>query len=196
MRKIYLCLLLVFSCTWCMADDLYKGYIITLNGYHLTGQIGEIYLEDNQKRVVFINDFGTPYMISPRLIAGFSFKDGEELVTYQSSIIDKEWVFLRVISEGEGIRLLKSPEKEKEIIIDQFGLSTQTVRSNKYFIQLKNRRPEKVKRLGFRRQMRRLLGQRAPELAEKIGQKGYRWKNLTKIAEEYEEVYLTTRYIM
>jgi hypothetical protein len=176
--------------------NLYKGYIITLNGYHLTGQIGEIYLEDNQKRVVFINDFGTPYMISPRLIAGFSFKDGEELITYRSSIIEKEWVFLRVISEGEGIRLLKTPEKETEIIIDQYGLSTQTYRTKRYFIQLGDRLPEKVKRLGFRKQMRRLLSQRAPELAEKIGQKGYRWKNLTKIAREYEEVYLATRYIM
>ena len=195
MRKLYLCLLFLCISTQAFAD-LYRGYIITLNGYHLTGQIGEIYLSDNQKRVVFINDFGTPYMISPRLIAGFSFRDGEEFVTFQSTIIQKKWAFLKVVSQGEGIKLLRTPEKETQIIADAYGLSTQVTRSNAYYLQLRRRKPIKVKRVGFKKQMTILLGKRAPDLVDKLGKKGYRYKDLQEIAKEYEEEYLTTRYIM
>ncbi|MEM6380396.1 MAG: hypothetical protein AAF705_19560 [Bacteroidota bacterium] len=196
MRKIYFCLLLFQMIAVSASAELYKGYIITLNGYHLTGQIGEIYMNEDRKHVVFVNDFGTPYMISPRLIAGFAYDNGERLVTFNSIILDKKWAFMELLSEGEGLKLLKSPEKEIEYVIDAYGLSTAQVKGNKYFIQLRKRKPVQVKRLGFRKQMKQLLGRRAPYLAKKIGTKGYRYNNIEDIAREYLEEFETTRYIM
>ncbi|HKK73874.1 MAG TPA: hypothetical protein VJ953_02275 [Saprospiraceae bacterium] len=196
MKKLYLCLFLFQLIAFSASAELYRGYIITLNGYHLTGQIGEIYLNEDQKHVVFVNDFGTPYMISPRLIAGFAYEIDKELVTYQSIVVNKSWAFLKVLAQGEGLKLLKTPEVEIEITYDEMGLNTQTLRGNRYYLQLKRERPVKVKRWGFRKQMRQLFQDRAPELAEKIGEKGYRFKNLKKIAKEYIDEYEITRFIM
>lgn len=176
--------------------DLYKGYIITLNGYHLTGQIGEIYMNADRKHVVFVNDFGTSYMISPRIIAGFAYTNGDKLVTFHSILLEKKWAFMELLSQGEGLKLLKSPEKEIEIYIDAYGLNTEQVKGNKYYIQLRKRKPVQVKRLGFRKQMKQLLSRRAPYLAKKIGSKGYRYSNIEAIAQEYLEEFETTRYIM
>jgi hypothetical protein len=50
----------------------------------------------------------------------------------------------------------------------------------------------KVSRWGFRRKLRRLLGPKAPALAEKIGQKGYRFDDMPRIAEIYNHL-LTPR---
>jgi hypothetical protein len=176
--------------------ELYKGYIITLNGYHLTGQIGEIYMNADRKHVVFVNDFGTPYMISPRLIAGFAYQDGERMITYQSIVLEKKWAFLEILCQGEGLKLLKSPEKEIEIFMDGYGINSQQIKGNKYYVQLRKRQPTIVKRIGFRKQMRQLLGRRAPYLAKKIGTKGYRYSDLEQIAIEYLQEFETTRYIM
>ncbi|MEO0338657.1 MAG: hypothetical protein AAF242_05530 [Bacteroidota bacterium] len=196
MRKLYLLLLLLLPVLSLRGFDLYKGYIITLNGYHLTGQIGEIYLAEDQRQVVFVNDFSTPYMISPQLIAGFAYADGEELVTYQSMFLNKNWAFLEVVKQGEGLKLLRAPEESIEVFIDQFGLNSQKVKSNDVYIQLRKRKPERIKRIGFRKQVTQLLGRRAPNLAKKIGSKGYRYNDLDKICEEYLEEYKTTRYIL
>lgn len=196
MKKLYYCLLfqlIAFSAS----AELYRGYIITLNGYHLTGQIGEIYYSDDNKQVIFVNDFGTPYMISPRLIAGFAYKDQNKLVTYQSIIIDKKWSFLEVVESGEGIQLLRSPQVEIEVTLDAMnGINTEQIRGNHYYLQLKRRRPVRVKRVGFRKQVSQMLRRRAPELADKIGTKGYRYKDLENIAKEYLNEYRDTRFIM
>lgn len=196
MKKLYLCLFFFQLIAFSASAELYRGYIITLNGYHLTGQIGEIYLNEDQKHVVFVNDFGTPYMISPRLIAGFAYEINEELIIYQSIVVNKSWAFMKVLAQGEGLKLLKTPEVEIEVTYDDMGLNTQKLRSNRYYLQLKRQRPLKVKRLGFRKQMRQLFQDRAPELANKIGQKGYRFGDLKKIAEEYIEEYELTQFIM
>ena len=196
MKKLYLCVFIFQFIAISAFANLYKGYIITLNGYHLTGQIGEIYLNENQKQVVFINDFGTPYMISPRLIAGFAYNDGDRLVTFQSLVLEKKWAFLEIINKGEGMTLMRTPEIEIELLVDAYGLSTKNMRGNEFYIQLKRKRPEKIKRLGFRKQMKQILGRRAPNLAKKIGTKGYRYNDLMKISEEYLEEYQTTRFIL
>lgn len=196
MRKIYLCLLLFQMIAISAFAELHRGYIITLNGYHLTGQIGEIYMNADRKQVVFVNDFGTSYMISPRLIAGFAYTTGEKIVTFHSIFLEKNWAFMELLSEGEGLKLLKSPEKEIEIYIDAYGLNTEQVKGNKYYIQLRKRKPEQVKRLGFRKQMKQLLSRRAPYLSKKIGSKGYRYNDIEAIAQEYLEEFETTRYIM
>ncbi len=196
MRKLYLLLLLLLPVLSLRADDLFKGYIITLNGYHLTGQIGEIYLAEDQRQVVFVNDFGTPYMISPQLIAGFAYANGDELVTFQSIFLNKKWAFLEIVKQGEGLKLLRAPKESIEVFIDEFGLNSQKVKSNEVFIQLRKRKPERIRRIGFRKQVSQMLSRRAPNLAKKIGDKGYRYNDLDKICEEYLEEFKTTRFIL
>ena len=196
MRKLVFCLFCFQLMAFSAAAALYRGYIITLNGYHLTGQIGEIYQNEDSKQVIFVNDFGTPYLISPRLIAGFAYERNDELVTYQSIVVNDSWAFLKVLAQGEGLKLLKTPDVEIEITFDELGLNTQKLRSNNYYLQLRRERPVRVRRLGFRRQMQLLFQERAPELAQKIGTKDYRFKNLQQIAEAYIAEYQITQFIL
>lgn len=196
MKKLYFCLFLFQMIAFSASAELYRGYIITLNGYHLTGQIGEIYFSEDQKQVVFVNDFGTPYMISPRLIAGFAYKVEDQLVTYQSIIVDRKWAFLQIVEEGEGLKLLRSPEIEIELTLNEYGLNTQHLRSNEYYLQMRRRNPVRVKRIGFRKQVSQMVRRRAPDLADKIGTKGYRYRDLETIAKEYIEEYRITRFIL
>ncbi|NJL75787.1 MAG: hypothetical protein HC892_12960 [Saprospiraceae bacterium] len=54
-------------------DKLSVGYIITLDGKRLTGQIGDVSYSNIISNVEFVNDFGTPYQLRAELIRGFVF---------------------------------------------------------------------------------------------------------------------------
>jgi hypothetical protein len=52
-------------------EGLYPGFVLTLNGYQLTGQIGDIMEMNGNHSVIFMNDFGSIYSYHPRMISGF-----------------------------------------------------------------------------------------------------------------------------
>ncbi|MDX1666885.1 MAG: hypothetical protein R3350_06640 [Saprospiraceae bacterium] len=194
MRKLYLlCLLIVFT-TVSSYSRISSGYIITKSGTRLTGFIGDLYFSDHKSEVVFINDFGTPYSFSPRLIDGFVFQNGSELVVYESKYARQNWMFLKIIAKGKGINLYQSPEEKVDMLVRGGQMVVQTRSHREFWVENRGRNPQKVKRLGFRKQMRRLLKERAPKLAKKIGSPGYKYRNLEKIIEEYNEICRETRW--
>ncbi|MEL7427534.1 MAG: hypothetical protein AAFN81_31375, partial [Bacteroidota bacterium] len=55
-----------------------------------------------------------------------------------------------------------------------------------YWVEISGNRIQPLRRFGFRWQMRRLMEEKAPRLARKIGKRGYRFKDLYSILEEYD----------
>jgi len=173
-----------------------RGYIVTLSGDHLTGRIGDVIEGNGTSFVMFINDFGTPYMIRAELIRGFAFKENKDMLEYETQFDSRKWLFMKVVVRGAGISLYKSPGYN---ISNQSGGSVNVINNRnfqpgRYYIVRGDRNPIPVKRWGFRRNMRKILKERAPEVASKIGDKGYRFKNLEKIIKEYNREYILTRY--
>lgn len=175
-----------------------KGYIVTLSGDRLTGEIAEVIGGTNTNFVVFVNDFGTPYMIRAELIQGFAFKQGKSMVHFETQFDNGRCMFLKVVVKGKAISLYRSisfnsapPTTRAEVVTHQ-----QQYIPSRYYIANDNREAIPVRRWGFRRKMRKLLKDRAPDLAGKIGDKGYRFKNLEKIIKEYNEEFALTRYTL
>ena len=136
--------------------------------------------------VEFVNDFGTPYFLHPALIKGFAFLEGPVFREYESRFWRRQWMFLQVIYPGEDVRLLKSPDFITSYQIINGMLSSNTKEKAEYWIDIPGRRFIPVKRWGFRRNMRRLVEEVSPNLADKIGQTGYRYKDLVSIIQEYD----------
>jgi hypothetical protein len=174
--------------------DPAKGYIVTRNGKSLTGAIGNIFHTSYGSEVTFINDFGTIYQIHPFLIKGFVFQEQKDMVTYESKYSERKWLFLRVLHKGKYISVYKSPEKKSVVNFTRVSFMAETVKNDVYWLELHGKNPTQIRRMGFKKQMKKLLKRRAPELAEKIGTKGYRFKNLTEIAEAYNRKCEETRF--
>ncbi|MEL6657567.1 MAG: hypothetical protein AAFY48_22905 [Bacteroidota bacterium] len=188
MRYIYLAFFLLFNLSILSAQspDALSGYIVTKNNYHLTGAIGVIEHSRIGSMVEFINDFGTPYYLHPALIKGFVFYEGPAVHAYESKYYRKQWMYLRVQYAGNNVSLLQTPET----LIDYDWVDGKVVsRSRKitqYWVEISGNRIQPLRRFGFRWQMRRLMEEKAPRLARKIGKRGYRFKDLYSILEEYD----------
>jgi len=177
------------------------GYIVTLSGDRLTGKIADVMGGGNTNFVLFINDFGTPYMIRAEIIRGFAFKQGKSIVRYETQFDDRQCMFMKVVVKGKAISLYRSishgqPTTTNIAATTVTSTSTQHYVPSRYYIAQGGRQAIPVKRWGFRRKMRKLLKPRAPELASKIGDKGYRFKNLEKIIKEYNREFELTRYTL
>lgn len=175
-----------------------QGYIVTLSGDRLTGKIAEVLGGTNTNFVLFVNDFGTPYMLRAEIIRGFAYKDGNSMVRFETQFDDNQCMFLRVIVKGKAISLYRSISYGQSTPADRGTtfVNGQNYVPSRYYIAQGGREAIPVKRWGFRQKMRRLLKERAPELTSKIGDKGYRFKNLEKIIKEYNEEFELTRYTL
>ncbi|MEN0005801.1 MAG: hypothetical protein AAF798_16755 [Bacteroidota bacterium] len=194
MKQLYLLLLLVaFSLTSATAEA-YKGYIITKNRRQLTGSIGAITYVGNFTEVVFINDFGNSYNLRPELIRGFVFERDEEVFAFESLPTDQGWMFLQVVAQGDNLSLYRSPEEKTAIYIARSGVQAETFKATEYWIRGKDRPAVRLKRVRYRKRLRKLFQAKAPELAAKIGQKGYRFKDMVQIIEEYNAILGRKKY--
>lgn len=163
------------------------GYIVTKDDHHLTGSIGTIEHNSGGSLVEFINDFGTPYVLHPALIKGFVFFEGPVVNAYESKFYQSKWMYLRLIYAGNNISLLQTPENFIKYEWEGGQIIARERRIQQYWVELPGDRIVPLQRLGFRRQMRKLCGDAAPQLADKIGQPGYRFKNLYSILSEYDQ---------
>ncbi|MGH1435323.1 MAG: hypothetical protein ACRBG0_12805 [Lewinella sp.] len=163
------------------------GYIVTKNNYHLTGAIGLIEHTKYGSMVEFINDFGTPYFLHPALIKGFVFFEGPAISAYESKYYRNTWMFLRLQYSGDNISLLQTPETLIKYEWFNGNLVAHDKKIVQYWVELPGDRILPLKKLGFRRQMRRLMSDTAPRLSRLIGKKGYRFKDLYTILEAYDK---------
>ncbi len=196
MRYIYLMLLCIAlgHTAW---GKVFEGYIVTHSGVRLTGQISKLRQTVYECSVAFTNEFGDEYTLHPRLIRGFVYASETDTVIFESKIIDNRWTFLRRIGHGRGISLYYGPEFTTSMIYDGTTYTAEPISRNEYWLQIQGQpNVTPVYRWGFRSQMRRLVKERAPDLAKKIGKKGYRFRDLENIIEEYNELVAKRLYRM
>jgi hypothetical protein len=160
--------------------DVYQGYLVTKNNFRLTGYIGSMDIDERGTQIKFVNDFGTPYKIYPALIKGFVYYQGPMMQAYESKFYRNHWMFLSVEYAGENVRLLKTPDKQN---IYSRSINREVKR---YWLETPTLGVIPIPRLGFRRYMRKIIGDVSPELAQKIGKKGYRFKNLYEIMAAFD----------
>jgi len=171
-----------------------KGYLITKDDKYITGQVMSVSYTLEGSEVLFKNDFGDLYEIHPFLIKGFVYRDKEETLEYESKFNGQNWLFLKIEVGGRGIRMY---EKNSVAVTNVPGLNyTVTTQSAKeYWLEREGGLPFQIYLLGFRKLMRNAIAD-YPELAVKIGQKGYRYRNLKTILKEYNEWYVDTRIML
>ena len=162
-----------------------RGYIVTKNGRQLTGYIGEVYQSDYSSIVVFINDFGSVYHIHAELIKGFVYKNEENYVAYASMPVRNAWHFLRIIEKGKALSLYQAPESQVTVGFIQGSFQVKRYEVSEFWLQFENKKPTRIRKVGYKGKMRRLLRKTAPELSQKIGGEGYKFQDLPGIVREY-----------
>lgn len=193
--KILFSTVLIFFVTNVLFAIQTNGYLITKNEKVITGRIVSISYTDYKSEVLFINDFGDTYRISPYLIKGFAYMKNGETLRYESKFIDNYWLFLKIELPGSGIRLYHSESAQYVKGIDGVSEIAQHNSVKTYWLELEGSTPFKIYKLGFRPKMRATLSQ-YPELAAKIGEKGYRYKDLKSIVKEYNLWWDATRLML
>lgn len=172
-----------------------KGYLITKDEKFITGVVLSVESSDNDSQMIFLNDFGDYYRIHPFLIKGFVFKEKDKTIQYESKFNGERWLFLRVEENGGGIRLYRSNTSRVVSTASSTGMQSREVQSREYWIEKEGETPFRIYAIGFRGTMRKAL-EKYPELAAKIGEKGYRFRNIKTIVKEYNEWYEATRLML
>jgi hypothetical protein len=191
MKQIYFFLFLICSVVLgaqTPPEKLYPGYIVSLNGLKLTGQIGGLKPVEGRVTVIFVNDFGNQYTFSAPLIRGFAFHEKEEVQGYTTRRINGAWTFLRVVEHGPAATLYVAPQLQVSFNLygeDYFSVSEPI---NNFFLETESMDLFHLRPLKFKKQLPRVFHAHAPELASKIGTLGYRFKDLEKIVAEYNEI--------
>lgn len=186
MKALYLTLSLMLSATATGIGMPWPGYIVSKNSIKLTGHIGAVNHQARSSTVTFINGFGDVYVIEAERIKGFAFKANGVLYAFESKKLPRRYRFLRILH--------KSGPMELFVLTDEtnyaWGPAYRSApdESLAYWVRPRGAaRLFKIGRWGFRRKMRRLLRPYAPELAKKIGQRGYRFDDMPAIIEAYNE---------
>ena len=194
MKKLYLTLLAFCIISIASASTVFQGYLITKSGDRLTGYFTNIVYTGYYSQVVFINDFGTAYEIQPELIKAFVFRKENDFLVYESKRLGGNWVFLKVLYKGDGLNLYRSPENRTRFIVAGRKVETKEYKAEEYYVQKPGSRLKRLRKLNYRKRLRKLMKERAPELAKKIGSKGYKFADLPTIIREYNDICERTRF--
>lgn len=186
MRKLYsIFLLLALSAT--LSASEFRGFLLTRDGIQLTGYFNLIEYSPTGNYITFTNDFGDIYSIHPMLVRGFGFsKDGTSF-RYISRFHNGQWYFLREEVYGRTLRLYRLPDNENNWVDDSL-LKLYTDPPPTFYIGYGEDQLLPVPRVGFKRTMREFLSTASPELAGKIGKKGYRYRDLYAIVGQVNEL--------
>lgn len=161
-----------------------KDFLITLNGSKLTGVIKDINLSKEGSQLSFKNDFGDTYTVLPETIFGFVLQEGDETMLYESKCLDRVWWFVQIEKKGKVLSLFTSTERklqftntnEPPIIVEE--------KAPQIWLQFAGEPPFKVYRFTYKGILRKKM-KSYPDLAKRIGKRGFRYKNLSDIVELY-----------
>ncbi len=194
MKKLYLTLAAVFLMTISCFADVFHGYIITKNGRRLTGYFTEMVYTGYSSQVVFINDFGSAYYIQPELIKAFVFRKNDEYLVYESKRTKTGWIFLRILYKGDTLNLYRSPEFRTRYVLGRGRLEAEKFEVDEFYIERPGGRLKRLRKWNYKRRLRKLIRKKAPQLAEKLGDEGYKFSDLNKIIMEYNQICEKTKY--
>ena len=178
-------------------DGLYPGFVLTLNGYQLTGQIGDIMEMNGNHSVIFVNDFGSIYSYHPRMISGFYLKTETNALFYESKFDGKHWLYLQLLFREKGVSLYQLPVDRIQWIYDKGMSRPFTYPVIEYFLDVSNfGNPIKLTRATYRKKLMMLFKNRNLDLASKIGKPGYRFQNLPEIIRQFTQSLLDKEKIL
>ena len=178
-------------------EGLYPGFVLTLNGYQLTGQIGDIMEMNGNHSVIFMNDFGSIYSYHPRMISGFFFKTETNSLFYESKYDGKNWLYLQLLFREKGVSLYQMPVDRIQWIYDKGMSRPFSYPVIEYFLDVSSLgNPIKLTRATYRKKLLMLFKKRNLDLASKIGKPGYRFQNLPEIIRQFTQSLLDKEKIL
>lgn len=178
-------------------EGLYPGFVLTLNGYQLTGQIGDIMEMNGNHSVIFVNDFGSIYSYHPRMISGFYLKTETNSLFYESKFDGKHWLYLQLLFREKGVSLYQLPVDRIQWIYDKGMSRPFTYPVIEYFLDVSSLgNPIKLTRATYRKKLMMLFKKRNLDLASKIGKPGYRFQNLPEIIKQFTQSLLDKEKIL
>lgn len=178
-------------------EGLYPGFVLTLNGYQLTGQIGDIMEMNGNHSVIFVNDFGSIYSYHPRMISGFYLKTETNSLFYESKFDGKHWLYLQLLFREKGVSLYQLPVDRIQWIYDKGMSRPFTYPVIEYFLDVSSLgNPIKLTRATYRKKLMMLFKKRNLDLASKIGKPGYRFQNLPEIIRQFTQSLLDKEKIL
>lgn len=179
--------ILAFLLCASLSAESFRGFLLTKDDYRLTGYVNQISFVVTGLQIEFTNDFGDRYYIYPNLVKGFGFTKDGTTYRYVSRYHQGRWYFLETVESGKRMDFYTLPDRNQNWVDDGI-LSLLNEPIPQYWIQIKGQKLYGVTRAGFRKAMREYLSVTAPELAKKIGSKGYRYRDIGSIVEQYNEL--------
>lgn len=179
--QLLICLLFTHNL---LAGNPGNDFLITLDGTKLTGKIKQISLNTSHSQISFENDFGDIYTINPATIFGFTVKENGLVAMYESKYLEGEWRFLKIESRGKVLTLFTSSERQLKYSDAEKSLVVVVEKNPQFWVQYKNEPPFKIYKFNFKRILRKWMDNYS-ELEERIGKKGFRYKNLPAIVNLY-----------
>ncbi|MEM9918450.1 MAG: hypothetical protein AAF990_10165 [Bacteroidota bacterium] len=195
MKRPFASLLLVAVVLLCsshflLANNPGKDFLITLDGAKLTGSIRGIDVSSGHSEISFENDFGDIYTVHPATIFGFVCEAQGETMLYESKCLKGEWLFLRVEKKGEVLSLYTSFERQLQFTQADEPPIVVEEKNPQVWLQFKGEQPFKLHRLTYRRVLRKRMAS-YPDLANRIGKRGFRYDNIAMITDLYNKFHHT-----
>ena len=188
MKRVRIHFIFLVALIWSsalLANEPGKDFLITLDGSKLTGVIKTITIKQKKTQISFENDFGSRYIVDASTIFGFAFQEQGEISLFESKFLNGEWQFLRVETRGNAVSLYTSSERQLQFVgSDETPIVVQEQKSPQIWLQFEGEQPFRVYRFNFRGVLRKRMKSH-PELAKRIGKRGFRYKNLSMIVESY-----------
>ena len=184
MRSLLLLFFIAFSLT--ASADSFRGFLLTKDGFHLTGYLNVLQYAPGGNIITFTNDFGDEYQIHPFLVSGFGFTYEGQPMRFVSRRHEGMWYFLQEEVRGKAISLFRLPKGGGQWVDDSM-LRVFSVPPPEYYLEYGQGQFLAVPRGGYKRNLRDFFREASPGLAGKIGSKGYRYRDLHAIVVEFNE---------
>lgn len=171
-----------------LAGNPGSDFLITLNGSKLTGQVKDISFSNTTPLLSFENDLGTLFVVHPASIYGFAFQDNDDVLIYESKLLDGIWKFLKVENQGQELTLYTSLERQVRFAGPGGSPTIEKENNMQVWLQFAKEQPFKIHRLNYRGILRKRMAA-FPELVDHIGKRGFRYKDLPAIVALYNRLY-------
>ncbi|THH40329.1 hypothetical protein [Neolewinella litorea] len=182
MRQLYLLVFLLLTAT--VSADSFRGFLLTKDGYQLTGYLNILQYAPGGSLITFTNDFGDEYTIHPFLVSGFGFNYRGKPLRFVSRRHEGLWYFLQEEVRGRAVSLFRLPRGSGPWLDDRM-LRVFSSPPPEYYFEYGQGKFLPIPRSGYKRNLRQFFRQASPQLADKIGSRGYRYRNMAEIVTEF-----------
>jgi hypothetical protein len=179
--------LLLIGLSFALGAESLRGFLLTKDNYQLTGYFNVLQYSPTGNLITFTNDFGDVYSIHPMLVKGFGFsKDGTSF-RFISRFHEGQWFFLHEEVFGRALSLYRLPDGSNNWVDDSVLRLFQTPPATYYFLYGEGKLLA-IPRVGYKRTLRDFFEKASPEMAGRIGKKGYRYRDLFDIVVQFNEL--------